>query len=237
MPGKGICMLSVFYKILFHLYNRLMSDTTIFFDLDGTLYPGDNGLWEAIRDRMNLYIKQRFGLPDKEVTELRHRYYGKYGTTLRGLQIHYQVDAEDYLSFVHDLPLQDYIQPSPYLRAMLLSLSHPCWIFTNADAHHAGRVLDILGVTDCFSGVIDVRAIDFACKPEVIAYQRALSIAGDPPVEQCVFLDDSVENLGTAHQMGFTTVLIGGEGDHSPVVDHSLERLLNLPKVIPELWD
>ena len=214
-----------------------MSFSTIFFDLDGTLYPGDNGLWEAIRDRMNLYIKERFGLPDEQVSELRHYYYTTYGTTLRGLQIHYQIDANDYLAFVHDLPLHEYIQPCPELRAMLLSLPQRRWIFTNADADHAGRVLDILGVADCFLGVIDVRAIEFACKPEEIAYQRALALAGEPLVEQCVFLDDSIENLGTAHQMGFTTVLVGKDGDHSPHVDYSLLRLLQLPQVAPELWE
>jgi len=213
-----------------------MSNITLFFDLDGTLYPGDNGLWEAIRDRMNLYIKQRFGLPDDEVTELRHYYYQTYGTTLKGLQLHYQVEPEEYLAFVHDLPLHEYIQPAPDLRSMLLSLSHPCWIFTNADTNHAQRVLDILGVADCFLGIIDVEAIDYACKPDVIAYQRALSLAGDPLPQQCVFLDDSAENIKTAHQLGFKTVLVGANSDHLPHADFHLEDLLKLPQLFPQLW-
>ncbi len=213
-----------------------MSNITLFFDLDGTLYPGDNGLWEAIRDRMNLYIKQRFGLPDEEVTQLRHQYYQTYGTTLKGLQRHYQIDAEEYLAFVHDLPLHEYIQPTPDLRDMLLSLSHPLWIFTNADANHATRVLNILGIADCFLGIIDVRAIDYACKPEVIAYQRALSLAGNPSAQQCIILDDSSENIKTAHQLGFKTVLVGENSDHLPHADFSLKDLLKLPEALPQLW-
>lgn len=236
MSGIGkVFVISVFTA--FTLYNRGMSLSTIFFDLDGTLYPGDNGLWEAIRDRMNLYIKERFGFPDQQVSQLRHHYYTTYGTTLRGLQIHYQIDAEDYLSFVHDLPLHEYIQPSPDLRALLLSLPQQRWIFTNADADHASRVMNILGVADCFSGVIDVRAIGFACKPEEVAFQRALSLAGHPPPEECIFLDDSAENLGTAYQLGFTTVLVGKDGDHAPFVNYSLKHLLQLPEVVPGLWE
>ena len=212
-----------------------MAISTLFIDLDGTLYPSDNGLWEAIRDRMNLYIKQRFGMQDEEVASLRHSYYLKYGTTLKGLQIHYQVDAEEYLAFVHDLPLHEFIQPDPNIRHMLLNLPYVRWIFTNADSSHAVRVLEILGISDCFEGIIDVRAIDFACKPDEIAYHRALALAGNPVVEQSVFMDDSAENVKTAHQLGFKTILVGSDGDHLPHVDFSITDLLRLPKVLQQL--
>jgi putative hydrolase of the HAD superfamily len=211
-----------------------MAISTLFIDLDGTLYPSDNGLWEAIRDRMNLYIKQRFGMQDNEVVSLRHSYYQKYGTTLKGLQIHYQVDADEYLAFVHDLPLREFIQPAPRLRHMLLSLPYQRWIFTNADSNHAIRVLEILGVSDCFEGIIDVRAIDFACKPEEIAYQRALALAGNPTTGQSVFVDDSAENVKTAHQLGFKTILVGRDGDHFTHVDFAIPDLLRLPQVLQQ---
>lgn len=209
-----------------------MAISTLFIDLDGTLYPSDNGLWEAIRDRMNLYIKQRFGMQDEEVAILRHLYYTKYGTTLKGLQIHYQVDADEYLAFVHDLPLHEFIQPAPKLRQMILNLPYARWIFTNADSNHATRVLEILGISDCFEGIIDVRAIDFACKPDEIAYQRALALAGNPVTEQSVFMDDSTENVKTAHQLGFKTILVGSDGDHFPHVDFSISDVLQLPEVL-----
>ena len=213
-----------------------MRYTTLFFDLDDTLYGSDNGLWEAIYERMSRYMIERLGLPVTKVPELRQAYYRKYGTTLRGLQTHYRVDAEEYLAYVHDLPLEKYLQPAPDLRAMVSSLSQPRWIFTNADADHAGRVLAILGLTDCFEGIIDVRAIRFACKPEVVAYQRALSIAGDPHPRGCVLLDDSIANLAAARRLGFTTILVNQNGDAHPEADHTLSNLLDLPQVMPELW-
>jgi putative hydrolase of the HAD superfamily len=214
-----------------------MAFTTIFFDLDDTLYASSNGLWEAIRERMNQYMADRLNLPREEVFKLRRHYYETYGTTLRGLQIHYQVDADDYLQYVHDLPLEQYLEPDLELHKIILSLPQERWIFTNADAQHASRVLKILGLSDCFEGIIDVRAIAFACKPEEIAYLRALNIAGNPKPAECLILDDSITNLSTARNLGLTTVLVNSNGVSHPAVLHHLKSLKDLPQVMPALWE
>jgi putative hydrolase of the HAD superfamily len=213
-----------------------MPYSTLFFDLDDTLYPATSGLWEAIRDRMSRYMWERLNLPKEEVPELRKYYFETYGTTLRGLQIHHGVDADEYLSYVHDLPLQSYIQPDPGLRKMILSLSPRRWIFTNADDHHAQRVLAELGLGDCFSGIIDIRAIQFACKPEIVAYQRAMALAGEVEPSRCVLLDDSPRNLAPAREMGFFTILIGS-GKPDPAASLSLPSVIELPSAMPELWN
>ncbi|HEX9029009.1 MAG TPA: pyrimidine 5'-nucleotidase [Anaerolineales bacterium] len=210
--------------------------TTLFFDLDGTLYPLGNGLMEAIRIRMGRYMWERMGLPEEEVPALQHSYYKAYGTTLRGLQIHHQVNSDDYLAYVHAVPLDRYLQPSPELRSLLLSLPQHRWIFTNGDTNHALRVTSTLGVEDCFEGIIDIRANDYQCKPEIGAYHSALDLAGEPDPHQSVLLDDSPDNLAPARQMGFTTVLVG-QTEPDPAATHSIENLLDLRQVLPELWD
>jgi putative hydrolase of the HAD superfamily len=208
---------------------------SLYFDLDDTLYPASSGLWDAIRDRMNLYMQRLIDLPLPEIVSIRQGYLEQYGTTLRGLQSHYDVDRDEYLAFVHDLPLENYIQPDPDLRDMLLSLPQQRWIFTNADANHAGRVLKIIGVDDCFSGIIDIRAIDFACKPDKIAYQRALGISGDRDPRQVIIFDDSARNLAPAHEMGFYTILVGKNGIHQSA-DKTIRSLHMLKECMPELW-
>jgi putative hydrolase of the HAD superfamily len=214
-----------------------MSYTTLFFDLDDTLYPCTSGLWEAIRDRMGRYMAERVGLPETEIPTIRRHYFETYGTTLRGLQKHHQVDTDDYLAYVHDLPLEQYIQPNPALRALLESLPQRRFIFTNADATHAYRVMQVLGVVDCFEQIIDIRAIDFACKPEPLAYWRALKLAGDPAPQECVLLDDSPANLAPARQMGFTTVMINPQCLPDPAATYTVASLLSLPPVLPALWN
>jgi putative hydrolase of the HAD superfamily len=214
-----------------------MSYTTLFFDLDDTLYPCTSGLWGAIRDRMGRYMAERVGLPEAEVPTIRRHYFETYGTTLRGLQKHHNVDTDDYLAYVHDLPLEEYIQPNPALHALLVSLPQRRFIFTNADAAHARRVMQVLGVADCFEQIIDVRAIEFSCKPEPLAYLRALMLAGDPAPRDCVLLDDSPINLAPACQLGFTTVMISPGCERNPAATYSISSLLSLPQVLPALWN
>jgi putative hydrolase of the HAD superfamily len=208
---------------------------SLYFDLDDTLYPPSSGLWDAIRQRMNEYMQGFIDLPIPEIANIRQSYLEKYGTTLRGLQAHYEIDADEYLTFVHDLPLERYIQPDPNLRSLLLSLPQKRWIFTNADSNHARRVLTILGITDCFEGIIDIRAIDYACKPERIAYQKAMAITTDTDPSRCVIFDDAVRNLNPARELGFFTVLVGKNGTE-PTVDRTISNLLEMRECIPELW-
>ncbi len=212
-----------------------MNWSVLFFDLDDTLYPNTNGLWEAIRVRMTDYLRDPLGFHPNEIQDIRQSYYETYGTTLRGLQTHHEVDENDYLAYVHDIPLEEYISPDPQLRKMLESLPQKKWIFTNADADHAMRVIKALDIDDCFSGIIDVRALGFLCKPDHQAYQRALDLVGEPDPHQCVLLDDSLRNLKPAHQVGFTTVLVGQDGEH-PEANYSIINLKDLPRVFPQLW-
>lgn len=212
-----------------------MPISTLFFDLDDTLYEGGNGLWLAIRDRMSEYMAERLGLPRDEIPVLRRQYYETYGTTLRGLQKHYNVDADDYLAYVHDVPLDTYLHKDPELRQLLLSLPQQRWIFTNADEAHARRVLEKIGVSDCFEGIIDVRAVEFACKPEREAYLRAMTLAKETDPSNCVLLDDSPVNLAGAQELGMITVLVGQKNAH-PTASYSLPNLYRLREAMPQLW-
>ena len=213
-----------------------MNFRSLYFDLDDTLYPASSGLWDAIRERMNAYMQKFINLPIADIASMRQDYLEKYGTTLRGLQAHYDVNADDYLTFVHDLPLENFIHPDPSLRTLLLSLPQRRWVFTNADDKHANRVLNILGISGCFDGIIDIRAVDFACKPDKIAYQRALAIADDDDPSHCVIFDDALRNLAPAREIGFYTILVGKNSSDSQV-HQVIPSLHDLRDRMPELWD
>lgn len=214
-----------------------MSIDVILFDLDDTLYDGSTGLWQAIRQRMEQYMVERLGLQLEMVSELRRSYLETYGTTLRGLQANYHVDADEYLAYVHDFQLDLFLEPALELRQMLLSLPQRRWIFTNSDRDHANRVLRELELEGCFEGVIDIRAIQFACKPEPAAYQAALAITGQADPRRCLILDDSIVNLQTARQFGMTTVLVNRVGMPHPEADYTVRHVLELRQALPELWD
>jgi pyrimidine 5'-nucleotidase len=212
-----------------------MNFETIFFDLDSTLYPESNGLWAAIRTRIDQYMYERMGFSWDEIPRIRSHFLSNHGTTLKGLQIHYKVDAADYLHYVHDLPLHNYLSPDPILRELLLSIPGRRWVFTNSDASHANRVMDILGIQDCFEGLIDILTMDPLCKPEEEAYKFALKHVGTNEPTSCAILDDSINNLVPAKSLGIFTVLVGENGSH-PCVDRSLENIHDLRIQVPEFW-
>lgn len=210
---------------------------TVFFDLDATLYPDSNGLWDAIRDRIDRYMRERLHIPAEQVPALRAEFYQHHGTTLKGLQAHYQVDAEDYLAYVHDLPLEQYLQPDDRLRALLLSLPARRWVLTNSDSQHAERVLSHLQIADCFDGLIDIRALEPYCKPQPEAYRRALQLVGAPGPQVCALLEDSLTNLETARRMGFFTILVDEYGRAETHRHRVIRTLYQLPEAVPELWN
>jgi len=179
-------------------------------DLDNTLYPPDSGVMSAVGQRMTRYITERLNMPSDDAQQLKFRYYQQYGTTMRGLILHHGIDAEDYLAFVHDVPLGCYLQPNPGLDAMLSSLPLRKVVFTNADREHASRVLDILGVHRHFERIIDVRDFGFKSKPHPNAYRRILDILDTRP-DECVMVDDSADNLAPAKALGMLTVIVGDE--------------------------
>ena len=184
-----------------------MRFTTIFFDLDDTLYPSNTGLWLAIKERMNIYMRERMNFPEDQISYIREKYFLQYGTTLRGLQAHHEIDVEDFLAFVHDLPLKEYLTPNPTLRSIIASLPTRNLIFTNADVPHAERVLTTLGLRDLFEVIVDVNAIAPYCKPMPESFQIAMKLAGESDPSNCVMIDDIHRTTRAAKEAGLFSIL------------------------------
>jgi putative hydrolase of the HAD superfamily len=202
------------------------------FDLDDTLYPRGLGIMDEIRTLILTFILTRLNLTPKEADELRQRYLDQYGTTMRGLQINYQIDPEDYLAWVHDIPLQKFLEPNPCLDAVLASMTQEKVVFTNASREHAERVLGILGIGHHFTRIVDVRDLRFESKPQPAAYRRVCDIVGVPP-DECLLVEDNVRNLAPAKALGMTTVLVGDGQDHSDhSVDHAITRIEQIGQVL-----
>jgi putative hydrolase of the HAD superfamily len=210
-----------------------MTYTTLMVDLDDTIYPSSSGLWEQIAARIDRYMHERMGFPPAEIPALRQQLHARYGTTLRGLTATYHVDELDYLAFVHDIPVQNYLSPDPRVRTALLASPLRRVIFTNADQAHAMRVLTALNLTDLFEDVIGIRDIRPYCKPMPEAYTMALAKAGATP-QQCIFLDDSTRNLAGARSLGITTVLVNPAANPEPA-DLHIRQITDLPGLLNNL--
>ncbi len=212
--------------------NNAFGITTLFIDLDDTVYPSSSGLWPRLGERMDLYMRDRMHFAVEDIPALRKRLYKTYGTTLRGLQTEYHVDTLDFLAFVHDVPLQDYITPNPALRAALMKLPQRKFIFTNSDEAHSRRVLTILELSDCFEDIIDILDIAPYCKPMPESFQIAMRHANVADPSTCLFADDAPHNLAGARSQGFFTVRVGG-CEPSPDYHAGIPSLTDLAGVIP----
>ncbi len=203
---------------------------TLLIDLDDTVYPASSGFWPVIRERMDKYLHEHMGFSKENIPELREFLYSKYGTTLRGLQAEYKVDTEDYLSFVHNVPIEDHLTAQPELYATLASYSQSKFIFTNADIKYAERVLRSLGIDELFKGIIDIHTTAPYCKPHLEAYRIALDFIGETEPETCLFIDDLPRNLHAAKSFGIEAILVGEEPvDGLPTI----KQLNDLPQVFP----
>lgn len=208
-----------------------MNFTTIFFDLDDTLYPASTGLWHAIKERMNLYMRDRMGFDPADIPRLREKYFREYGTTLRGLQANHTMDVEDFLAFVHDLPLKDYLTPNPTLRPLIASLPTRNLIFTNADVAHAHRVLAALELDDLFETIVDVNAVSPYCKPMPESFRIAMQAAGETDPARCVMIDDLPRTVRAAREFGLFGMLYG-TSESTPDADAVFADWGRLPELL-----
>jgi putative hydrolase of the HAD superfamily len=208
---------------------------TILFDLDDTLYPRRVGIMEQIRILILRYLRVQLHLSPEEAEALRQHYLQTYGTTMRGLQIDYHIDPDEYLRYVHDVPLHEYLQPNPDLDAALTSIPQAKIVFTNASREHAERVLNLLGIRRHFSRIVDVRDMDYESKPQPAAYRRTCDLLDVRPGE-CLLVEDSVRNLHPAKALGMVTVLVGEDGSSaSDGVDYVIPRIEEIDLVVEDL--
>jgi putative hydrolase of the HAD superfamily len=209
--------------------------THLIFDLDDTLYPPGNGLWDEIGERINWFMVERFAVDPAQVNLIRQQYYQTHGTTLRGLMTDYPgMNPDDYLAYIHAVDLNKYIRPDPALGLMLAALPHPKVIFTNSDAAHTRRVLDCLKVSNHFDRIVDIRAMKFENKPRPGAYAALLDIVG-VPADKCLLVEDSLRNLRPARELGMTTLLVGNGLGPDPAVDFHVSTVLDVGNLIHNL--
>jgi len=187
------------------------------FDVDDTLYPREQGLMSLVQARINAYVVEAVGLDPASARVLQRQFLDEHGTTLAGLMANYTIDPEHFLHDVHDVPM-DGLEPNPRLAEQLKRLPGRRLVFTNGARDYAGRVLDRLGVTDCFDGLFAIEDADLTPKPAPSTFRHLIERFGFEP-RSAVFFEDTPRNLEPAKALGMTTVLIG-DGHGKPLGDH-----------------
>ncbi|MFW6135544.1 MAG: pyrimidine 5'-nucleotidase [Chloroflexota bacterium] len=212
----------------------------IIFDLDNTLYPPTSGVMAEIGRRIQVWMCDELDLSWEEATELRRQYLRRYGTTMGGLMAKHDVDVGQYLDFVHDIPIEDYLEPNPALAEMLAGIQLRKVVYTNATSEHGRRVLRALGVDEQFERVIGIHEVGLRNKLSPEAYERMLALLGAEG-EACIMVEDSPRNLRPAKALGMTTILIDAEEGKGLIdvpercIDVAVDSVLEVGTVVDRL--
>ncbi len=201
------------------------------FDLDNTLYPPHVRLWRVVDERIERYVQERLGVDPLTAGRVRKDFLREFGTTLRGLMHHHGVSPDDYLAFVHDVPIPEIVPHRPELEAMLSRLPGKRVVFTNGSESYARRVLAALGVLDLMDGIFGIEFMEYIAKPSPYPYGKLLRANGASPRDS-LFCEDLRENLLPARELGMFTVWVGGGEEGFPA--HAvIEDVCDLPRVLP----
>ena len=150
---------------------------------------------------------------------------------MRGLEVHYSVDPDEYLGVVHRVDLSDLLAPAPELRALLGRLPGRKAVFTNAPRHHAEQVLRLLDLDGAFEAVFALEDLALRPKPDPAAYDAVTARLG-VLARDCVFVDDTRANLIGARRSGMRTVWLAPERAFDEEVHHVITQLDELEHVL-----
>jgi putative hydrolase of the HAD superfamily len=214
----------------------------VIFDLDDTLYARDRGLMQEVGRRIQLWVCEHLGVSWEEAIGVRRDYFRRYGTTMGGLIAHHNVDVHDYLLFVHDIPVEEYLGPDPALTAMLDSIPLRKAVYTNATSEYGWRVLRALAVADHFERVVGIEEVGLRNKAYRDAYERMLALLGVQGPE-CIMVEDIARNLRPAKTLGLTTVLVDADGSTGLAeipddsVDFVVGNVLEVERVVSDFLE
>ena len=209
------------------------------FDLDNTLYSSNTKVFEQVDKKMTEYISKKLKVDKEEAKKIQKNYFHEYNTTLNGMIKNHEIDAQEFLNFVHDVDLS-FLKNDKPLEQELGRIRDKKIIFTNGSRAHAKNVTERIGINKLFDGIFDIVDSDFVPKPAIESYKRLIDKYKIEP-QYCILVEDIARNLKPAHELGMKTVWIknkepwAAEFSNESFIDYRVENLTNFLKEINEL--
>ena len=208
------------------------------FDLDNTLYSGDTKVFDQVDKKMSKFISEKLKVSLEEAKKIQKNYFHEYNTTLNGMIKNHDINANEFLEFVHDVDLE-FLKKDEPLKTEIEKLKGKKIIFTNGSKAHASNVTSRIGIEQLFDGVFDIVDSDFYPKPSIEPYKKIIENYKIEP-EYCIFFEDIARNLKPAYELGMKTVWI--ENNEPWAAKFSNEEFVNyktgsLTKFLKEIND
>lgn len=187
------------------------------FDLDNTLHNASHAIFPAMAVKMNAYMARVLGdgvtpASAEEISAMRDRYWRRYGATLLGLVRHHGVDAAHFLRETHALPdLGSMIRHERGLGQLLRRLPGRKILLTNAPRDYTRQVVGHMGIGRHFSGQVTIESMrvhrQLRPKPSTVMLRRLMRRERLDP-RRCILVEDTLDNLRSAHALGMRTVWV-----------------------------
>ncbi|CAN8247675.1 unnamed protein product [Cochlearia groenlandica] len=221
----------------------------LIFDLDDTLYPLKTGIAPAVKRNIDDFLVEKFGFSESKASSLRVELFKTYGSTLAGLRaLGHDVHPDEYHSYVHGRLPYGSIETNSKLRNILNKIKQRKIIFTNSDRNHANKVLEKLGLEDCFEDIICFETMNpklfgsttrpdehpVVLKPSLTAMDICIRVANVDP-RRTVFLDDNIHNITAGKSVGLRTILVG-RSEKTKEADYAVETVSEIATAVPEIW-
>ena len=197
--------------------NSTASSPLWLFDLDNTLHDASHAIFPSISANMNVFIARLLGdgvspATKEQVDAARIGYWKRYGATLLGLMKHHQVCSRDFLHQTHSLDnLRSLMRFERGMARMLANLPGRKILLTNAPTRYSSDVLRHLGLQRHFSHHIAIENMhvhgQLRPKPSKLMLRRLLRKHG-VAASRCILVEDTLDNLRSAKQVGMRTVWI-----------------------------
>jgi putative hydrolase of the HAD superfamily len=208
---------------------------TWIFDLDNTLHDATPHLMPHINRSMTEYVQRQLALGEAEAARLREQYWRRYGATLLGLMRHHDTDPHHFLWHTHQFPeLRRMVVADRAALQGLRKLPGRKLVFSNAPAHYAHAVLDILGLAGFFDAVYTIEHTRYRPKPDLAGFRLLLHTEGVVP-ERAVMVDDTLVNLRAARRLGMATVWVSRQPRAPGYVDARVVSIRELPRRVGRL--
>ncbi|WP_047534740.1 pyrimidine 5'-nucleotidase [Methylotenera sp. N17] len=205
-----------------------MPSKVYIFDLDDTLHNASAHIFPVMNRAMTQYIMAELSMDEAAAHALRQHYWQVYGATLKGLIRHHGVNAHHFLKETHALTnLPSMVIQVKRMRHLLRQLKGRKCVFTNAPREYAIRVLQLLGIDDCFELVFSVESTRFHAKPSVRGFQMLLNTL-NVNARDCVMLEDSLPALMTAKRLGMRTIWVSRTLNKPNFVNYRINSVLAL---------
>ena len=212
-----------------------MRKLTWIFDLDNTLHDASPHIFPHLNRSMTAYLREHLVLDEVAANELRMRYWRQYGATLLGLMRHHGTDPHHFLWHTHQFPeLRRMVVADRAALAAIRRLPGRKILFSNAPAHYAEAVIDLIGLGSWFDAVYAIEQVRFDPKPSPRAFRRLLRAERVVP-ERAVMVEDSLDNLRTAKRLGMRTVWVTREARSPSWVDVKVASVGALRRITDDL--